>query len=169
MLATRMNGKCCAACFDDVVLRRHIEEHGIIGKCDFTGAANAKVVPAATLAEMFTPLLGLYRSGGRATSSLVDCIQVSDGWRVFSERLSANESCSLLDEIRVVAPADCHSASAGEWAPRQRASKEDHYRWWNEFSLELKHRRPFVMASATGKDDPHVVLSSYACQRNPSR
>src|SRR5258706_9457584 len=52
-------------------------------------------------------------------------------------------------------------ASSGEWTQKCRAAKEDHYRWWNEFSQEIKHHRRFVTDSGAAKDGPRVLLSRH--------
>ena len=47
---------CCEKCFEDKVLVKHIRAKGKKGHCDFCKARSVRVIPAASLRQMFEPL-----------------------------------------------------------------------------------------------------------------
>jgi hypothetical protein len=52
---------CCINCFEDNILKDHIGEYGSKGECDFCGSENVHCIDPEDLADLFMPVINLYR------------------------------------------------------------------------------------------------------------
>lgn len=165
---------CSRFCFADNTVRQHIEDHGKLGRCDFTKRQNVKVVRACDLEDLFRPFLGLYEpyaesnwyvTGANFHETLAECVLLSD-WDVLSDRLSDAEQCKLLDAIRCYTPKDGGPPAKDAWAPKTGSmfllNERD---YWRNFAEHLKHKRRFIPGRHTwGFGDPKDWLSPHLPQ-----
>lgn len=95
-----MSEHCCARCFGDRGLARHIipSLDPVIGVCSFCGQANASTVKPNRLVDVFTMLLNTYEVDQSHGRGLVDLLR--EDWGLFSAvPLDAAHAKELLAEI----------------------------------------------------------------------
>jgi hypothetical protein len=51
---------CCTECFNDSILKDHINSNGTQGNCNYCGAQNVNCINPEDLEDIFTPLVKLY-------------------------------------------------------------------------------------------------------------
>lgn len=167
---------CCEKCFEDKALVKHIQRKGKKSWCDFCKARNVRVVPAASLSEMFKQVVSLFEPVEKGKhflddptavgETLPECLELKKGWRVFKPKLSVDTKCALLDEIRCIDPrsGDNDSVRSRElWAAPEdsffHSSEED---IWRSFAEGIKWKRRFIPDSKSGfMTDPKDWLPQY--------
>lgn len=171
---------CCEKCFEDRVLVKHIRKTGRNGRCDFCKARSVRVLPAASLHQMFEPVISLFEpleygkhfhkehgpDSSDVGASLPDCIEWKKGWSIFGNHSADKARCDLLDAIRGVSskPDENHDTSSGElWA-----AVEDSFfhtsekEIWHDFAETIKWKRRFIPDTKPGfMSDPKEWLPQY--------
>lgn len=155
--------KCCEKCFQDQLLVEWIRSEGAVDDCEYCGATGVHCIEAADLHEMFQGVVSLYEPIEYGThfhkefgpdacdigNSLPRCFE-EDGWEIFSEALSEDQQCNLLDDIRCLSSHhDSTDVESSElWTSQDRrlwhVSEEE---LWAEFCHHIKHERRFILKS----------------------
>jgi len=88
--------KCCGHCFGDNNLTQQIESRSKkIGKCEFCGTLNVKLLEPADLIGYFDDLIELYEESNDPSASSIEFLLRSD-WALF-ENLDSNTSYRVIN------------------------------------------------------------------------
>lgn len=97
--------RCCEACFEDLILKDHIQRHGRRGACGYCRARKHFVIEASELEELFIRFTDIYSpvALGENVPPDADVLQVGEPlatliqeeWEIFSERLTASAGTTI--------------------------------------------------------------------------
>lgn len=153
--------KCCVRCFEDKFLRRWIRRNGNIDACDFCGSKRVPCVDCPKLTELFAPVLKEYepteygkhfhKEFGPEAIDISESLPflLDEDWQVFSDRLSSDGKCKLLDKVRNLScrPKDriLEIASDDHWTRKENSFFHvDEDDLWYEFCRHIKYERRFI-------------------------
>ncbi len=154
---------CCGKCFRDKVLIKQICATGTRGLCDFCKARSNRVVPAASLAELFSPLLELFEPVEYGThlqrdfgpeaidigEMLPNCLEWENGWSIFALQLQEAEKCRLLDGIRAGSHEIGDPPSSDLWVAKTNTHTLEQS-IWHDFAETIKWKRRFIPEAKAG-------------------
>jgi len=128
--------KCCGHCFGDNNLTQQIESRSKkIGKCEFCGTLNVKLLEPADLIGYFDDLIELYEESNDPSASSIEFLLRSD-WALF-ENLDSMKAEMLLGLI--FGNIDVLQKSYTPIIQHDVAAIQE----WEDFREELKHRNRF--------------------------
>ena len=149
--------RCCPDCFTSEAAQTFIERQGSQGRCSFCEHGHSLTIAPIALQDLFRPLVTLFEvPRGLELHYLTACEphesnlaeQIVDvyGFEVFSNGLSVEKQCALLDYIRGLKPGEFGNPSAGPWGPSldHAVSHGDGYAW-HTLAEYLKTKRRFII------------------------
>lgn len=143
---------CCPNCFADQFIGDHIKALSTkVNSCSFCGAKDVSVLDPALLADIFQPVISLYKTCTEA-DGIPFLTQLENDWEIFRIEEEGDRKellCRILRDDTLVNSRCKPVVVQGQEKIEQ----------WNEFREELKHRNRYFPKKVPESEEFKNILS----------
>src|SRR5258706_15305269 len=148
-------GKCCPNCFNDRDIKAIINTSSEIGKCDYCGTTDIKIIEAADLEDQFQLLIEVYVPTIPPAAGMLLYERINFDWngKIFNITNPVLTSNLLKD----ICPNTLNSnptlfALPVEFHPALKTKADEQEKIWEKFAEEIKHQNRFFITNAVNFD-----------------